>query len=82
LFAVGSGDPAAGCAQKSEEEGAIIQDLYVSLMPQAYRTRDGAIRQMGPENVLIVTPYNVQVTYLRVLLPTGARVGTVDLFQG
>jgi RecA/RadA recombinase len=71
-----------GCAQKSEEEGAIIQDLYTSLMQQEFRTRDGAIRQMGPENVLIVTPYNVQVTYLRSLLPAGARVGTVDLFQG
>jgi uncharacterized protein len=76
--------PAAhtGCAQKSEVEGAILQDLYASLMQQEFRNRDGAIRQMGPENVLIVTPYNVQVIYLRSLLPTGARVGTVDLFQG
>jgi len=76
--------PAAhtGCAQKSEVEGAIIRDLYASLMQQEFRTRDGAIRQMGPEHVLIVTPYNVQVTYLRSLLPAGARVGTVDLFQG
>jgi predicted RecB family nuclease len=71
-----------GCAQKSEVEGAIIRDLYTSLMQQEFRNRDGAIRQMRPENVLIVTPYNVQVTYLRSLLPTGARVGTVDLFQG
>jgi uncharacterized protein len=29
-----------------------------------------------------VTPYNVQVNYLRMILPEGARVGTVDMFQG
>jgi uncharacterized protein len=71
-----------GCTQKSDVEGAIIRDLYTSLMQQEFRNRDRVIRPMGPENVLIVTPYNVQVTYLRSLLPAKARVGTVDLFQG
>ena len=37
---------------------------------------------MGCDNVLIVTPYNVQVNYLRSILPEGAWVGTVDMFQG
>jgi superfamily I DNA and/or RNA helicase len=36
---------------------------------------------MGPEDVLIVAPYNNQVGEIRTLLP-GARVGTVDKFQG
>jgi superfamily I DNA and/or RNA helicase len=37
---------------------------------------------VGPDNVLIVTPYNMQVNYLQSSLPPGARVGTVDMFQG
>ena len=39
-------------------------------------------RNMGLENVLVVTPYNVQVNYLKSILPEGAQVGTVDKFQG
>ena len=34
------------------------------------------------EQVLVVAPYNVQVNALRDALPDGARVGTVDKFQG
>ena len=34
------------------------------------------------ENILVVAPYNVQVNYLKSILPDGARVGTVDKFQG
>ena len=30
----------------------------------------------------MVTPYNVQVNYLKSILPDGAMVGTVDKFQG
>ena len=30
----------------------------------------------------MVSPYNVQVNHLRSALPEGARVGTVDKFQG
>ena len=32
--------------------------------------------------ILVVAPYNVQVNLLKRVLPTGARVGTVDKFQG
>ena len=30
----------------------------------------------------MVAPYNAQVNYLQSLLPEGARVGTIDKFQG
>ncbi len=33
-------------------------------------------------DVLVVAPYNNQVALIRSLLPDGARVGTVDRFQG
>ena len=37
---------------------------------------------MGVADILVVTPYNVHVNYLGSILPQGARVGTVDKFQG
>ena len=40
------------------------------------------IRQITEKDILVVTPYNVQVNYLRSILPKNARVGTVDNFQG
>jgi superfamily I DNA and/or RNA helicase len=33
-------------------------------------------------DILVVTPYNAQVNLLARTLPEGARVGTVDKFQG
>src|SRR5882724_9807985 len=40
------------------------------------------ISQLKLNDVLIVTPYNAQVSALRDALPAGAHVGTVDKFQG
>ena len=37
---------------------------------------------MSLDEVLVVAPYNMQVNLLRSRLPDGARVGTVDKFQG
>jgi superfamily I DNA and/or RNA helicase len=37
---------------------------------------------MGAEDVLVVSPYNMQINHLRSVLPIGARVGTVGKFQG
>jgi len=34
------------------------------------------------KDILIVAPYNAQVSALAQRLPAGARVGTVDKFQG
>ena len=34
------------------------------------------------EDILVVSPYNAQVNLLARHLPAGARVGTVDRFQG
>lgn len=71
-----------GCSQKSEEEGRVIREIYASLLAQRFRDRNGAEHPFGVENILVVSPYNVQVNHLRSLLPAGARVGTVDKFQG
>ena len=37
---------------------------------------------MGFADILVVSPYNMQVNLLRTRLPEGAQVGTVDKFQG
>lgn len=34
------------------------------------------------DEILVVAPYNAQVSALRAALPSGARVGTVDKFHG
>ena len=43
---------------------------------------DGARHTLGTEDILVVSPYNLQVNLLKRFLPDGARVGTVDKFQG
>jgi uncharacterized protein len=71
-----------GCSQRSEKEGAAIKTLYLNLLTQSYRDRDGVTRPITPANIMIITPYNVQVNYLQSILPADARVGTVDKLQG
>jgi uncharacterized protein len=71
-----------GCGQKSEPEGVRIRDLYASLIKQRWVNREGVEAPIGPEDILVVTPYNMQVNHLKTVLPADARVGTVDKFQG
>ena len=34
------------------------------------------------DSILVISPYNVQVNYLKSILPKNSNVGTVDSFQG
>jgi predicted RecB family nuclease len=71
-----------GCAQRSAAEAELVEQIYQSALQQRYTDRDGVEHPMAPDNILVVAPYNVQVNLLKRTLPTGARVGTVDKFQG
>ena len=71
-----------GCSQKSWEEAALIQEVLGSLVQQSYRDRDENEHRITLENIMVVAPYNMQVNLLKRVLPKGARVGTVDKFQG
>ena len=71
-----------GCSQGSEVEATLVREVYDSALQQRYTDRDGIEHPMSPENILVVAPYNVQVNLLKRVLPDGARVGTVDKFQG
>lgn len=71
-----------GCSQQSPEEAELIRELYENVLKQRFSDRDGAEHPMTPDNILVVAPYNMQVNRLKETLPAGARVGTVDKFQG
>ena len=71
-----------GCSQKSEAEANRVRQLYQSLLAQRWIDRKGRVRPIGVDDILVVSPYNMQVNLLRSRLPEGARVGTVDKFQG
>lgn len=71
-----------GNGQRSNEEAEVVARLLESLLSQRVVDRHGVERLMSLEDVLIVSPYNIQVNLLKDRLPQGARVGTVDKFQG
>jgi uncharacterized protein len=71
-----------GCSQRSEEEAVLVLDLYRNLLKQHYRDKNGKEHSMTGDHILVVAPYNMQVNLLKQTLPKGARVGTVDKFQG
>jgi predicted RecB family nuclease len=47
-----------------------------------WTNREGKVLKLTLDDILVVTPYNAQVSALRDALPRGAHVGTVDKFQG
>ena len=70
------------CSQRSEVEADLIAEVFKSLMQQTFVNKKGVEAPMGMANILIVAPFNQQVNLLKRKLPVGARVGTVDKFQG
>jgi len=72
----------ADCSQCSDEEVARVKELYDNLLGQEWIDRFGRASAIGADDILVVTPYNMQVRALTDALPLGARVGTVDKFQG
>ena len=71
-----------GCTQRSEQEAAVVAALFDNLLTQHHVADDGNTCRMALDNILVVAPYNAQVNLLRSRLPQGARVGTIDKFQG
>ncbi len=71
-----------GCTQHSHQEVQKIKSIYLNLLEQSYTDEGGTIHAITAENILIVSPYNMQVNKLKLSLPEGARIGTVDKFQG
>lgn len=72
-----------GNQNASQEEVEIIAGLVNSLTQPSVRWIDdkGNSRQLQLSDILVVAPYNTQVSDLSSRLPN-ARIGTVDKFQG
>lgn len=71
-----------GNSQRSDEEAEVVRTVFCQLLEQRYVDRNGVEHAMTIDNILVVAPYNLQVNRLKQVLPDGARVGTVDKFQG
>jgi len=68
--------------QKSIEEANRLDRAYRALLGQPWINQKGERHPITTDDILVVSPYNMQVNLLKQTLPTGARVGTVDKFQG
>ena len=66
----------------SEAEALRVRDIIEHLTQATWRSDDGDERRLTLDDIVVVAPYNAQVACLVEALPSGARVGTVDRFQG
>ena len=72
-----------GNTQSSEEELSRIRAIALELVGRPKVGTDGKPNgTIKIDDLLFVAPYNMQVRRLREALPAGARVGSVDKFQG
>jgi uncharacterized protein len=73
-----------GNQNESPEEVERVAALVDGLlrMGATWTDKGGKTDVLGLQDILLVAPYNAQVSALIDRLPTGARVGTVDKFQG
>lgn len=67
---------------RSPEEASAIAAQIDALLDGTFTDRDGHTQDLTLDDILVVAPYNAQVRTLLAELPDGARVGTVDKFQG
>jgi uncharacterized protein len=71
-----------GNIQQSDEEIERIREIFGDLVGRPFTAQDESIRPLGLDDFLFISPYNAQVRALQAVLPEGARVGSVDRFQG
>ncbi len=71
-----------GNIQQSHEEVRRVVAVYEEMVGRLYTASDGTVRPLTLEDFLFIAPYNAQVRALQAELPVGARVGSVDKFQG
>ena len=67
---------------QSDEEAEVIAAAASELLGRDWSPRAGERRPITLDDILFVAPYNMQVRRLKQVLPDGARVGSVDKFQG
>lgn len=75
--------PHEGNQSSSPEEASCVRDVVSEILSSAPKwvDRHGKERNLNLDDILIIAPYNAQVFELQEMIP-GARIGTVDKFQG
>ncbi len=71
-----------GDIQQSDEEVERVAAIYHELLGRSYTDKNGTTKPLALDAFLFIAPYNAQVRALQDALPSGARVGSVDKFQG
>jgi superfamily I DNA and/or RNA helicase len=73
-----------GNQSESPEEAERVSEIVEQLLQDGttWTNKKGEVAPLLLKHILIVAPYNAQVSALAQSLPAGARVGTVDKFQG
>jgi len=75
-----------GNGQSSPEEADAVAEVIAGLLGGTFTACDGTTRTLTLADILVVSPYNAQVSLVRAELRArfgdGVRVGTVDKFQG
>jgi predicted RecB family nuclease len=70
-------------SRSSPEEADVIAGAISEILADGrFTDQENRTHPLTLEDILVVTPYNAQVRCLRERLPDGARIGTVDKFQG
>ena len=70
-------------ARSSEEVEAITRIVDELLGSCSWQNKDGVLSPLTERDILVIAPYNAQVSALIEALPVlGGRIGTVDRFQG
>ena len=73
-----------GNQNRCDEEVSAIVGIVEKLTNgnHEWSNKVGELASISLEDLLVIAPYNAQVGALQRALPAGARVGTVDKFQG
>ncbi len=75
-----------GDGSRSSAEAEAVAELVAGLVGRSWTDRDGVSRPLVLEDIVVVAPYNAHVAEVHAAierqLGPGARVGTVDKFQG
>ncbi|QNP41617.1 TM0106 family RecB-like putative nuclease [Lysobacter solisilvae (ex Woo and Kim 2020)] len=73
-----------GNQSSSPEEADAVKTLVEEVLGSntTWTDKHGTVRPVTLSDILVIAPYNAQVAELGTRLPPGARIGTVDKFQG
>lgn len=73
----------SGNTSSSIEEAEVVQKIVQAILASnaTWTDRDGVVRPVSLDDILIIAPYNAQVFEIQQCIQD-ARVGTVDKFQG